>query len=195
MGTAIRTGPLRAGAGTLLLLAAFWCLPERAAATSACGAIITNSVDGSMLAGYVPPLRDISVRTTYSSTAEVLVVCPLVGLTKDGPWREASSGTTFAFTVCLVNETSDSVWNVTMTDAVPQNMVFRGWPYNVWSGGNYQTSSSVPTLSQTYSASLAGPWTAGTPADGQDAPLYLRWVVSLVAPSRSACVTYSVQIL
>ena len=58
-----------------------------------------------------------------------------------------------------------------------------------WNGG------SGGTWSPFNSALNTNPWAAGMPVAGQGAPFYLRWVLDILGPARSALVAYDATVL
>jgi len=135
----------------------------------------------------------------------VTVACPpAIQMVKFVNWPTASAGTTVTFKICVVNETTDSVWGVTITDKFPSGMMARGTPPENWAGDNTYASFKVPPDPPGGGGTLAFRWATseipnmtGMPADfnGQSAPLYLRWTIEYVGPMRSACVSYQAEVL
>lgn len=175
-------------AASALLVAAM--APGRAnAASAACGTIITNAATITFWSG---PLDQIGYELSYNVTATVRVICPVTAVVKYAVPRVVAAGGTVTFFVCIDNQRMSpdgSVWNVTVTDKLPDGMGFVAF-----NPGAYIPAPGV-VLSTSYATSLGGTWTGGSPAPGTQDPLYLRWVVSQVGTLKSACVTYSAQIL
>ena len=183
--------------------------PYRAEATTVCGTIITNMVSATMHSGPpdfvvypTPDLQGSGMAPTF--TAVVQVACPpAIQMEKFVNWPTASAGTTVVFRICVVNETTDSVWGVTITDKFPSGMIARGTPPITWSGENtYGSFQTPPDVGQPVGPAFAWakteiPNMTGTPAafNGQVPGLYLRWTIEFVGPMRSACVAFQAEIL
>lgn len=178
-------------------------LPGRAPAQTACGSLITNIATATMWDG-APTFTVYTL--SYNVTATVLVLCPpVIALRKSSsvngdPLIQCSSGCVVTFQVCLENQQfgpNDSVWSVTITDRLPQNMAIAG-PATF----NYNTTNPSLGADSAYHAFGATPpgsgWTAGLPPTGQTSnptTTFVRWVVSGIGPTRSACLTYTARIL
>ncbi len=196
-----RWGWRAAGAlvGMLLML-----VGGRVQATTVSGTLITNVVSFVMDSG---PTDFVVYKVSYNATAWIEVVNPpSLAMAKYTSWAVASAGTTVKFTVCIVNETDNSVWGVTITDKIPLNMAFidRDGTWNDSSPYvpddyyvSYQSPPDIgalPGVTLAWNASEIALMTAGSPAPG-DQNVYLRWTLDFVGPVRSACVTYRVTIL
>lgn len=202
------------GARMILVIAAIMAAsPRPGHATTVCGTIITNMVSATMHSG--PP--DFVVFPTPGTaaptfTAVVEVACPpAIHMAKFVNWPTASAGTTVVFRICIINETSDSVWGVTVTDRLPNGMLFRPmdqtWNDGVGAGSPYANGNTYQSLTPPD----AGGWppnptiawdtsenpamNPGTPPDGQGPDMWLRWTVDYVGPMRSACLTYRAEVL
>lgn len=196
------------GLGVLLALGA----AGRLEATTVCGTIITNVVTATMHSG-APEF--VVYEVSYNATATLVVACPpSLRMAKYTNYPVASAGTIVTFKICIHNETNNSVWGVTITDALPRNMVWEGWDGN-WTGtyangadGDFYTPGTGvladrPVDLETggtfdYMASDASEIAAmapGPPPPGQVGPYYLRWTIPHVGPESSACVTYQARVL
>ncbi len=179
-----KAGLLRAVAAAGLCSVVF---SGTAVAATACGTIITNVANTWMWSG---PIDQIEFPLTYNVTATVKVICPVTALVKYADRSVASAGATVTFYICVDNQrmsVDGSVWNVTMTDRLPDGMGFIDWNTNNY-GGTVSWSA--------WSTSLApGGWSSAAPAVGTQDPLYMRWQVASIAPMKSACVTYRATVL
>jgi hypothetical protein len=174
---------------TTLAFAALLLAPRAAMAATSCGAVITNTATITMWSG---PIDQIGYEVSYNVTATVRVICPVTAVLKYArPAEVAATGVT-TFYICIDNQrmSSDgSVWNVTVTDRLSDGMGFVAFnPQSYVIGGGAVLTSS-------WAASLAGPWTVGSPVAGQQDPLFLRWVISYVGTLKSGCVTFSASVL
>ena len=175
-------------AGTAAVVAAmlaFVLMPHRAWAMTADGALMTNTAFATFsgIAG-----QAVSYRTSYLASSNVLICNPLIGYIKTATPTMAAPTATVTFTVCTINNsTTTSAFNVVLTDQIPGNM------------GSIAEVSKWPagTITTTYAAALAGPWTAGFPSVVGQTSSFLRWTVGQinVGPGRSACITYTASVL
>lgn len=182
VGTCLR-GPRAVGRALALAAVCAMSVPREVRAMAVDGALLTNLVSstyngiGGVGSAYF---------VTYAATATVLIACPAVAIVKASDVTVQNTGGTVTFTVCVVNSSvSASALNVQLTDRLPDNTTFLG-PYSYY---------GAPVPSPYYSTTNGPSWTAGTPANGAAAPLYLRWVFSVVGLNRSTCVVYAVKIL
>jgi uncharacterized repeat protein (TIGR01451 family) len=188
----------------------------RAEAMTACQSLITNVATATMSSG---PWEFIEYDVSYNATAAVRIKCPaslilskfadVVGTVNDAAHGDehgttviASTGSTVKFTICAVNTLAFSVWGITITDKLPDNVAFVDMDAT-WAAGNYYQPTvpgPAPTPSIRYSYNNTWPGTAGAPAAGQGGPLYLRWTLPYIGWTggggvKSACLTFRVQIL
>ena len=162
-------------------------------AAAPCGADILNTASVTMWSG---PIDQIGYALSYNVSASVRIVCPVTGLVKYARPSLVSAGGNVTFFVCVDNQRIDgSVWNVTVTDRMPDGLGFVAFNPESYVGSTVGANLWGGTITTSWAASLAGPWTAGAPVAGQQDPLFLRWVISAVGPLRTACVTFSAQIL
>ena len=161
----------------------------RGAASTACGTLITNVATATMTSGF-PDY--VAYEVSYNASVMVVVLCPpVIKLTKLASTPVCAAGCTVTFSVCIENQVADTVWNVTMTDVLPGLMSFLQNDV-----ANYNTTTGGPwSMTATNASAVAGPWNGGGPTVGQTAKWYLRWVVSGIGPTKSACVTYKARIL
>lgn len=157
---------------------------------TACGGILTNLALVEFDSGgpcYTP------YQVSYTATSALPILCtPVVAAKKFVSPSTQAPGGTVTFTICLENQpfaADSSIWNIIITDPLPQNASYVGASY---AGFNTTGPGAVTAIMN--SSSLAGPWTPAQPAGGQTAPSILRWIVSVIAPARSACVSYMVTI-
>jgi uncharacterized repeat protein (TIGR01451 family) len=184
--------------GTLLVavLLAGLVVPRLAqAASTVCGTLITNVATATMTSGF-PDF--VGYEVSYNATCTVLVLCPpVVALKKyanGGMLTEAAAGATVTFQICIENQTTDTIWAISVTDRMPDNMTF------VSAGGVPSFDQTAPNLgapavvnATTVAGLTAG--TVGAPAFGTASPVYLRWTYPGIGPSKSACVVYQAKIL
>ena len=171
----------------------------RAHAATACGTIITNVATATMTSGF-PDF--VAYAVSYNATCTVAVLCPpVVRLVKWATTPMCAAGCTVTFQVCIENQMTDTVWGITMTDALPGNMTFvaMGSQVPLSVVANYDTTLGGPfvlgAVVGSSASTTAGPWNAGGPTVGQAPVWYLRWVVPGIGPAKSACVTYAARIL
>lgn len=167
--------------------------PAKVEAATACGTIITNAASISLTSGY-PDF--VAYQMSYSITAVLTVLCPPSVKLVRRVWPEVeAAGGMMTFSVCVVNELLETIWGITITDRLPDNVTFGGpgsGDYDTTNGGQFSLGG---TLTNSNATGMAGPWNTGLPAVGQAAPCYLRWVVGGVGPAKSACLTYIVRVL
>jgi len=182
-------------------LAATWLVTlagTRAEAATACGTMITNVATATMTSGF-PDF--VSYAVSYNATVMITVLCPpVVRLVKWASTPLCAAGCTVTFLVCVENQMTDTVWGITVTDALPGNTTF-ALGFAGATGGNYDTTltgafslggglvvSNSPTTA-------AASFTAGSPTIGQAPVWYLRWVIGGIGPAKSACVSYAARVL
>lgn len=189
------------------LFSLVFLLGGEAGAMTTCGTVITNVVSATMHSG---PPEFVEYAVSYAATAKVVVACPpSLQMYKYTSFSVASSGTTVKFTICVVNETMDSVWGVVVTDRVPDGMAYvdmdTSWAAGAYGAGvtdNYYTPKAMAggppgaTISWDSGADF-NPYQSGTtpPPAGQGGTIYLRWTLAYVGPVRSACLTYRARVL
>ena len=182
-------------------------LGGNAGAMTTCGTVITNVVSATMHSG---PPEFVEYTVSYAATASVVVACPpAIQMYKFTNYSVASSGTTVKFTICVVNETTDSVWGIVVTDRLPDGMAWvdmdQNWAPGDYGAGvtdNYYTPTGLAggppgaTISWD-SGSDFDPYQSGTspPPAGQSGTIWLRWTLAYVGPTRSACLTYRARVL
>ena len=83
-----------------------------------------------------------------------------------------------------------SAFNVSIIDKLPDNV---GFNTTIATAGNTWTNG--PGAWTAYDGTNGTTWGAGEPAVGQTTPYYLRYILSLLGPSKSAYVQYGVNIL
>jgi uncharacterized repeat protein (TIGR01451 family) len=180
---------LRLVCGLAVILAVTRPTPSLAA--TACGALITNVATITMSSGF-PDY--IAYAMTYNITATGVVLCPpVVRCVKWVRPTIAGAGETLTFSLCVENQMSDTVWGITMTDALPGNMTFAlvsPADYDTTLGGPFVLGAVVPSNGPTATCGVAG-----APTVGQAPPWFLRWAVPGIGPAKSACVTYAARIL
>lgn len=145
------------------------------------GALITNVACATFMS---PGGQGFSV--SYCASQYVLVANPCLSLQKLAAPTLQSSGGTVTFTLWTVNcSCSNSAFNITVTDRLPDNMNYTtGATLSNWNGG------SLGTWTASWSSSnAAGSWTTGQPL-GQGAPYYLRYALDQLGPCKSAYVQF-----
>jgi hypothetical protein len=168
-------------AGLLALLLAPVVVPGIACGMAVDGAMLTNQATATYQTqsqlGTAP-----SFAVSYSASSVVLVSCPVIAVQK---WPDVSvqlPGGTVTFTLCALNRAIwSTAFNFTITDTIMNNVAYMGTNAG-WGTAPY----TAPTQSRSADNVT---WTNGTPAVGQVAPYYLRWVVNL-NPGASVCVQY-----
>jgi uncharacterized repeat protein (TIGR01451 family) len=128
---------------------------------------------------------------SYGATMAVLVQNPALSVSKYATPTLQASGSNVTFRVCVMNMSgTSSAFNVAVLDRLPDNMEWAGVATNMWSMG-------VPagTWTEQSSSVFPGPYAAFPPIVGQDAPYYMRWVLTTLGPNRSACVEFQAKIL
>ena len=176
----------------MAMLAAFVLLamgPGRTEAATADGTLITNvacaTFSSAQTAGQ-------GYAVSYCATATVLIQNPCVQLQKVANPTVQASGGSVTFTLWVVNcSATSSAWNVTVTDKMPDNTAYAGGTFLSWPGlsSGFSWLPSYSTNNTTWSG------TPLQPADGTVVPLYLRYVLEALGPSRSAFARFSVEIL
>jgi uncharacterized repeat protein (TIGR01451 family) len=177
----------RAGVGIIVAVAGLGLLlgsPVRAA--TADGTLITNVASASYrnTGGVYTPI-------SYGATVTVIVATPSVMLRKvASPTLQASGGTV---TFCISYSNSGglaSAFDVTITDAMPDNMKFAVGAGN-WDTG---TSDGLGTVTGTWSTN-GTTWGAGLPPNAQGGPVLLRWTIDVLSPKASGYACYTVSVM
>ena len=182
--------------GAVLALALAWLtLAQRADAATACGTIITNVASATMTSG---PPDFIGYEVSYNVTAVLSILCPPVVTLKKysnsayGSFGVAPSGGTVTFLICVENQTTTSVWGLTISDRLPANAYWladsAAFRYNM-------TGVPLPAGPWFAYSSNNTTWNTAALAAGQGAPYYLRWTLEKIGPQKSACVSYTAVIL
>lgn len=184
------------GVGVGLLAGGLLLSAGRAeAAATVCGTIITNVATATMTSGFPDYVL---YEVSYNATCTVSVSCPpVVALRKfanGGYTTECAAGCTVTFSICIENQTVDTIWGITVTDKLPDNMTF------VDEGVGPKFDQTAPNLGApvVVNASTVGGLPAGNlgaPGFGQGAPYYLRWTYNGIGPAKSACSVYRARIL
>src|SRR6185295_5620337 len=108
---------------------------------------------------------------------------------------EGSAGSVVTFSICVEIQTADTVWAVSMTDKLPDNMSFVDWGI----GGAYDLTAPNLGATKQVSAALVANLTTAVdnvpPPAGQTANFYMRWTYPGIGPQKSACVVYRARIL
>jgi uncharacterized repeat protein (TIGR01451 family) len=170
---------------------------SRAQATATvCGTIITNEATATMTSGF-PDF--VGYEVSYNATCTVTVLCPpVVALRKfanGGYLTESAAGATVTFSICIENQTVDTVWGVTVTDQLPSNMTFVDYGTGPWTMGTQIAPWPPAYVAASSVAGLAAATNNTGPTAGQGAPYFMRWTFAGVGPNKSACVIYRAQIL
>ena len=144
---------------------------------------------------------------TYSATAKVLLLNPLVHIWKENaPTCVQTVGGMVTYRICFSNAGSNSAFNLQVLDRLASNSFWIPWTYSGW----YVNLTGVPVAPDFYHCagaactSSSGPWTGpdpdGPPAwtwDDGTTPVYLRWVTGPadgLGIGRSGCITFTVSI-
>jgi len=152
----------------------------RAFAATATGSVLTNVAGGSFSSSAGTQF-DIS----YCATRVLLVQNPTVTLQKSANPVLQASGGDVAFKMWVVNiSVATSAFNVTVTDRLPANMTYVSPSMVSWNG-TWVAECSADNVS----------WNAGEPADGQEPPYYMRWILESLGINSSAFVEFKARIL
>ena len=171
---------------TVVLLAGLSLLAfgGNAVATTSDGALITNIACATYMSS-----GGAGFAVSYCVTATVLVGNPGIALQKIATPTMQASGGIVRFMIWLINTSPlSSAFNITVTDRLPDNMEMLSSAYTSWNGGSGGTFTASNSSNNTT-------WTANLPGAGQDAPYYLRWVLDILGPNRSAFVTFDAVVL
>ena len=192
--TAPLRGALRVVACALLgLLAA-----GRAHATTADGTLITNVACATFgtvaTAGW--PGSGQTLEVSYCATQVVLVATPSIALQKTAAPSIECSGGTITFCIWAVNTSSmTSAFDVVLQDRLPDYVAYLTGQ-NQWAtgtaGGTITGGWGSGSFPITYFWGGAEPPNLSVQSGGT---YYLRWVVNMIGPLKSAMVCYKVQIL
>ena len=154
-------------------------------ATTADGTVITNRA---AVAYYSADSGGMAYAVSYMVTATFIVNNPCLNLQKTAFPKVQVAGGEITFCLWVVNCSGmSSAFQIYVTDRMPGNTEYNA-NYSSWNGGSGGTWSP-------YSSPDNMTYSSGMPAVGQDAPYYLRWVLDLLGPARSAYVCYQVKIL
>ena len=158
----------------------------RANATTSDGAIVTNVACATFSAVYPGAFA-----VTYCATATVLVANPCINLRKEVTPSVQAAGGTLTFRLWVINcSPYASAFNVSIIDKVPDNVAYAT---DIVGAGSW-SPSGLGVWSQ-YFGSNGTSWNAGAAPVGQTTPYYLRFILSLLGPAKSAYVQYGVNIL
>jgi len=165
------------------------------AAATVCGTIITNVATATMTSGF-PDF--VLYEVSYNATCTVQVLCPpVVALRKFANaayLSEGAAGGTVTFSICIENQTNDTVWGITVTDKLPDNMTFVDEGF----GNDFDLTTPNLGVPNVVSAATTGGLAtapAGAPPFGQAPNYYLRWTYTGIGPAKSACAVYRARIL
>ena len=194
----LRLPRLRSAARSLSVACAVLAIAHTAQATTADGTLITNVACATFgtvaTAGW--PGSGQTLEVSYCATQTVLVATPSIALQKTAAPSIECSGGTITFCIWAVNTSSlTSAFDVVLVDRLPDNVAYLTGQ-NQWA-----TGTAGGTITYGYGAGGALPtytWGNTEPANGgvQSGSLYyLRWVVNMIGPLKSAMVCYKVQIL
>jgi len=176
----------RTGFGRLLraLALAGLALAGQARATTSDGAIVTNVACATFSAVYPGAFA-----VSYCATATVLVANPCINLRKEVTPSVQAAGGTLTFRLWVINcSPYASAFNVSIIDKLPDNVGFN----TDMTTGNWANGPGVWTQ---YESTNGTAWAAGAPPVGQTTPYYLRYILSVLGPAKSAYVQYGVNIL
>lgn len=166
------------------------------------GTLLTNAASATYAAGTPGSYQQSSI--SYSATAKILVANPAVYLWKDidGPTCvTASAGGQIVFSICFSNGGSNSAFNVTVKDRLPNATYFIGLStYSSW----WIDLNGVGQTLTTYYGNLpaAGVWypvrpavfPAGESMCPQATCPFLQWVVPTLGVGKSGCVRFTVSV-
>jgi len=172
-------------AGAAIALCALLAGPGAWGATTD-GSLLTNVVSATFSSN---PAGAVLFTVSYSATVTVMVRNPAILLTKLSTPTTQSAGGEITFRVWAANTSLySSAFDVVVTDRLPDNMEYVGASFGSWTNG-------TGTWSPEYSNLYAGPYTAGQPGNGQDAPYYLRWTLNWLGPGKSGFIEFKARIL
>jgi len=169
-------------------LAAVWGLvlpPGEALAATADGTLITNVACATYMSA-----SGQGFTVSYCATQTVYVSSPCIALQKLANPTTQSSGGTVTFTIWTVNcSCTNSAFQINVTDRLPDNMTYSS-NYTNWPGG---PGTWTRFASSDNGAAMA--WQLNGPANAQGAPYYLRYVLDLIGPCKSAFVQFTANVL
>ncbi len=170
----------------IVLIAALTLSPSAGRAATAWGTLITNVATITMMSGF-PDFVGYSV--SFNMTCTVLIVGgPCITAQKIVSPPATESGQALNYRIWIINcSPLISAFNITVNDRLPDNAMM--WQdlgnWDGGSGGTFSKSNSANSIT----------WSSGMPATGQGAPYYIRWVLNLLGPGRSAFVEFSAKVL
>jgi len=171
----------------ILATAALMLAGGRAQALTSCGALLTNSISATFGS---TPAGNVQFLISYASTATVKIDCPQIAVTKIATPTLQAAGQVVVFRVWIANTSPTfSAFNVAVIDRLPDNMEWAGIATAYW------TNMPAPVWLPFNAAAYPGPYNAGAPTAGQDAPWYLRWTLDLLGPGKSGYVEFQARIL
>lgn len=160
-------------------------MASTARATTSDGAIVTNVACATFGAVYAGTFA-----VSYCATATVLVANPCINLRKTVTPSVQAAGGTLTFRLWVINcSPYASAFNVSIIDKIPDNV---GFNTDFNPAGNWTNGPGVWTE---YDGTNGTSWGAGMPAVGQTTPYYMRFILSVLGPAKSAYVQYGVNIL
>ncbi|MCH7539695.1 MAG: hypothetical protein IH999_04755 [Proteobacteria bacterium] len=175
----------RAVVGLLVVAALLAGTAREARAATSRGTLITNISSATFSTQAV---GGFPLEVSYAATAYVLVEAPYLIIWKNASPTKQVAGGCVTFKLWLWNDsTMMTAYNVTYFDQLPDNMSYND-AYASWNGGSGGTwfpSASADNIT----------YAAGEPTVGQDAPYYMKWVLTQLGPRKSAFVEFSACIL
>lgn len=179
----------------LAFMLAALAMPRGAQALTADGALMTNSAWATFsgAAGLA-----VWYRTSYLASASVLVCNPVVAYRKTATPTMVAPTNTVTFTLCAINSSvTTSAFNLVLMDRLPDNMGYiPPWDGGWSTGGGTWLASYATGLTATFCTPNCQPGLGvNNTMAGAGGAYYLRWVVNVTGPGKSACVTYQASVL
>jgi uncharacterized repeat protein (TIGR01451 family) len=180
-------------AATLALAA--MALPRSASALTTDGAMMTNSAWATFsgVAGV-----GVWYRTSYLASSSVVVCNPIVAYVKTATPTMVMPTGTVTFTLCMVNSSiTTSAFNMVITDKLPDNMGYLGasWTAVLTPPGGAWTATFATTMGGAWCVPNCQPPAGSVNTTVAPGAYYLRWVITVTGPGKSACVSYGATVL
>ena len=139
---------------------------------------------------------------SYNTTANVLVVSPVINLVKRASPTMQCSGGTVTFCIYAINSSAfSSAFNVVVEDWLPLDSVYQnGMSFII--GSRTVWNPQAVTITPGFSFYTVGPgwrtWYTPIDADGDPDALgqyYIKWAISAIGPGKSVMLCYKALVL
>lgn len=164
------------------------------------GTLLTNIATASFWAADQPGIGSV-MRTTFSVTAFVYVVNPMLQLRKLSSPTMQCSGGTVTFCIYVVNMAQfSSAFNVVVEDIMPGDNGAGNMGFAYVNGGQTYWNPQSPTATITpgyrwWAVTPVSDTWGGEPSAWVTGIYYIRWAINVIGPGRSLMVCFKATIL